>query len=339
VTPSSSPRFDFRDLAPGVEVGTASDRYAGWLGQIYTPGKYEGKISARKRRLGGKTFKEKVLPVESLREYFRHFPVLEIDYTFYRLLLDPSGNPTDTFRVLQSYARHLEPGDRIVVKVPQIVTARRFFRGGAFVPNADYLDPEIFTKQFYEPALSLLGDSLVGLIFEQEYQKAKERQEPEVLAEELGSFFGAIPRDHRYHLELRTEKYLSPSLFQVLEESGVGQVLSHWTWLPSLREQYRRSGGRFFNSGRHRLIRLLTPRHVRYEEAYAAAFPFDKLQEELISPGMIEDTVSIIGETAEREGRVTVIVNNRAAGNAPLLAQMIADRFMTPPDGTGPPPP
>jgi len=320
-------------------VGTASDRYAGWLGQIYTPGKYEGKISARKRRLGGKTFEEKVLPVESLREYFRHFPVLEIDYTFYRLLLDPSGNPTDTFRVLQSYARHLEAGDRFVLKVPQVVTARRFFRGGAFVPNTDYLDQEIFAKQFYEPALSLLGDSLVGLIFEQEYQKAKERQEAEVLAGELGDFFGAIPRDHRYHLELRTEKYLSPSLFQVLEESGVGQVLSHWTWLPSLKEQYKRSGGRFFNSGRHRLIRLLTPRHVRYEEAYAAAFPFDRLREELISPGMIEDTISIIGETVEGEGRVTVIVNNRAAGNAPLLAQMIADRFNLPPDGIGPPPP
>jgi uncharacterized protein YecE (DUF72 family) len=337
VKPESSPGFDFRNLAPGIKLGTASDRYAGWLGQIYTPGKYEGKVSARKRRLGGKTFEEKVLPVASVREYFRHFPVLEIDFTFYRLLLDPSGSPTDTFRVLQSYARHLEPGDRIVLKVPQVVTARRFFRGGSFVPNADYLDPAIFTKQFYEPVLSLLGDSLTGLIFEQEYQKAKERQDPEALAGGLRNFFGAIPRDHRYHLELRTEKYLSTALFQVLEEFGVDQVLSHWTWLPSLKEQYRRSGKRFFNSGRHRLIRLLTPRHQRYEEAYAAAFPFDQLQEGMISPGMIEDTVSIMRNVAEREGRVTVIVNNRAAGNAPLLAQMIADRFRLPPDGTGPP--
>jgi uncharacterized protein YecE (DUF72 family) len=333
VRPESSPGFDFRNLAPGIELGTASDRYAGWLGQIYTPGKYEGKISGRKRRLGGKVFEEKVLPVESVSEYFRHFPVLEIDFTFYRLLLDPSGNPTDNFRVLQSYARHLEPGDRIVLKVPQVVFARRLFRGGAFVPNADYLDPEIFRSHFYEPALSLLGDSLAGLIFEQEYQRAKERQDPEVLAGELRDFFGAIPRDHRYHLELRTEKYLSPALFQVLEEFGVDQVLSHWTWLPSLKEQYRRSGERFFNSGRHRLIRLLTPRHVKYEEAYAAAFPFDMFQEGMISPGMIEDTVSIMRNVVKREGRVTVIVNNRAAGNAPLLAQMIADRLMAPPDG------
>jgi uncharacterized protein YecE (DUF72 family) len=334
VRPESSPEFDFRNLAPGIELGTASDRYAGWLGQIYTPGKYEGKISGRKRRLGGKVFEEKVLPVESVREYFRHFPVLEIDFTFYRLLLDPSGNPTDNFRVLQSYVRHLERGDRVVLKVPQVVFARRLFRGGAFVPNTDYLDPEIFRVHFYEPALSLLGDSLTGLIFEQEYQKAKERQDPEVLAGELRGFFGTIPRDHRYHLELRTEKYLSTALFQVLEEFGVGQVLSHWTWLPSLKEQYRRSGGRFFNSDRHRLIRLLTPRHVRYEEAYAAAYPFDSFQEKMISPGMIEDTVSITRDVLDREGRVTVIVNNRAAGNAPLLARTIVDRFSLPPDGT-----
>ena len=27
--------FKFRDLSPAVRFGTASDRYAGWIGQIY----------------------------------------------------------------------------------------------------------------------------------------------------------------------------------------------------------------------------------------------------------------------------------------------------------------
>jgi uncharacterized protein YecE (DUF72 family) len=33
----------------------------------------------------GKTFIEEVLPVDSVQEYFEHFPVLEIDFTFYRV--------------------------------------------------------------------------------------------------------------------------------------------------------------------------------------------------------------------------------------------------------------
>jgi hypothetical protein len=29
-------QFKFRDLHPKLSIGTASDRYAGWLGHIYT---------------------------------------------------------------------------------------------------------------------------------------------------------------------------------------------------------------------------------------------------------------------------------------------------------------
>jgi hypothetical protein len=32
---------------PNVCMGTASDRYEGWIGQIYTKEKFEGKISRR----------------------------------------------------------------------------------------------------------------------------------------------------------------------------------------------------------------------------------------------------------------------------------------------------
>ncbi len=76
-------RFEFRDLAPHVFLGTASDRYAGWIGQIYTRERYEGRIKSRKKTVGKKSFVENTLPVESVQEYFEHFPVLEIDYTFY----------------------------------------------------------------------------------------------------------------------------------------------------------------------------------------------------------------------------------------------------------------
>jgi hypothetical protein len=59
----------------------------------------------------------------------------------------------------------------------------------------------------------------------------------------LDRFFQAIPNDNRYHLELRTDLYLRGPVLEVLGKHGVGQVLSHWTWLPPLRKQLVKAGG------------------------------------------------------------------------------------------------
>lgn len=40
-------KFHFRGLPQNILIGTASDRYAGWIGQIYTPGRYEKGITRR----------------------------------------------------------------------------------------------------------------------------------------------------------------------------------------------------------------------------------------------------------------------------------------------------
>ena len=44
-------------------------------------------------------------------------------------------------------------------------------------------------------------------------------------------------------------------------------------------------------------------------------------------PEMIEDTVKIVNEAIKKKIQVNLIINNRAGGNAPLVAQKIADRF------------
>ena len=86
----------FRNIHPDIRIGTASDRYAGWIGQIYTPGKYV--TTVRNHRVGKRSFKEEVLPVESVVEYFEHFSLLEIDFTFYRPLLNKKLEPTTKTR-------------------------------------------------------------------------------------------------------------------------------------------------------------------------------------------------------------------------------------------------
>jgi uncharacterized protein YecE (DUF72 family) len=322
-------KFRFRGLHPKILLGTASDRYAGWLGQIYTKERYEGRVSRRTNTVGGKPFVEETLPVESVREYFEHFSVLEIDFTFYSLLLDKEGQPTQNHHVLRRYRQFMKREDRVALKVPQVISAQKIRRAAQYLENQTYLDAEMFTRQFYEPAVDILGPTLAGMIFEQEYQRKKDRVSVSQMAEDLNRFFQAVPKDNRYHIELRTEAYLSFKVFEILEKHGVGQVLSHWTWLPPLRKQLAKAANRFFNSGRQRIVRLMTPIGMRYEEAYAKAHPFDKLVDGMVQEETVRETAGLMQKAIEEGVETSILINNRSGGNAPLIAQMVAERFLS----------
>jgi uncharacterized protein YecE (DUF72 family) len=325
--PVGERRFLFRDLHPQVAVGTASDRYAGWIGQVYTRERWEGRITRRTHEVGGKRFVEQVLPVESVEEYFEHFGALELDSTFYRPLLDEQLHPTATFHLLRAYAAHLREGDRLILKAPLAVVAPRLRRGAGFVANPDYLDADFFTHRFYAPAARLLKEHLAGILFVQEYRRAAERDAPEDEAADLERFFRRVPPDTRYHLELRTEAYLAHPVFDVLQRLGVGQAFSHWTWLPHLAEQFERAGRRFFNAGGEVLVRLMTPHGVRYEDAFARAHPFDRLVEGMLSPRMLTEAAQILRAAVDAGLHATAIVNNRSGGNAPLVAEALVEEF------------
>jgi uncharacterized protein YecE (DUF72 family) len=273
------------------------------------------------------SFREEVLPVDSVREYFQHFEVLEIDYTFYAPLIE-NGVPTPCANTLKQYSIRMGPEDRVFLKAPQMFFAQKLRRGNGYFPNENYLASEAFTRQFFEPATGILGPNLGGIIFEQEYQRQSERIPPAELSAQLDRFFSSIPRDDRYHVELRTEAYYCKPVIDVLRKHGAGQILSHWTWLPGLKTQFSKAGGRFVTAGRQAVIRLMTPIGVRYEDAYARAFPFDRLIDEMIQPGMISQTARLMWEAVRDGVRLNLIINNRAAGNAPSLAQRIVKDFV-----------
>jgi hypothetical protein len=56
-------RFLFRNLHLNLLIGMASDRYAGWMGQIDSEERYKGQITRGTHTVAGKTFVEEVLPV------------------------------------------------------------------------------------------------------------------------------------------------------------------------------------------------------------------------------------------------------------------------------------
>ena len=67
---------------------------------------------------------------------------------------------------------------------------------------------------------------------------------------------------------------------------------------------------------------------MRYDDSYMQAYPFDRLVEGMVQPEMILETVDLMVQAVNQGVLVNVIINNRAGGNAPLLAQMIARKFL-----------
>ena len=66
---------------------------------------------------------------------------------------------------------------------------------------------------------------------------------------------------------------------------------------------------------------------LSYGESYAKAFPFNKMVSGMLDPEMIKDTIKIVNEAIKDKIQVNLIIKNRAGGNAPLIAQKIADRL------------
>jgi hypothetical protein len=48
--------------------------------------------------------------------------------------------------VLENYRRHLKEGDRVILKVPQVITAQKIHRADQYIGNEAYVNPKIFTE-------------------------------------------------------------------------------------------------------------------------------------------------------------------------------------------------
>lgn len=320
--------YDFRSIHPHVRFGTASNRYGGWIGQIYPQERYADHVSTRSRKMGGETFTERRVPIESVRDYFKHFEVLELDFTFYRPLLEENDEPSSNYHVLSNYADHAPAEASFLLKAPQKFFARTLRRNGQFVENPSFLDAEGYLKTFLEPAVNILGDRLDGVIFQQEYQRVGDSPNPNENVDQLDDFFGTIPDAPQPHIELRSEHLLRGPYFDWLAERGVGHVFSHWTWLPPIRKQWSMSGERLTAANGQVVTRLLTPRDMKYAEAYARAHPFEEpvpeLSETQQAHDMVLDVTALTFRVEAQNAVLLVIANNRAWGNAPDLNRAIA---------------
>lgn len=294
---------DFRALAgrvpAGVRFGASSWNYPGWRGLVYHRD-YEGKgASAR-----------------MLEEYaaFPLFRTVGIDSSFY-------APPTEA--TLAAYATHLPPGFPCVSKVWNQLTVQTFskahdkVRGGQV--NPDFLNPDLFVEAVYDPYRRHFADHTGPFVFEFQAIARAGGMTPERFAARLDEFFGALPRDGMYGVEIRNEEFLTPMYFAVLREHGVAHVFNSWTRMPSIGEQLDLPGA---VSGPFIVARALLRPGRTYDEAVDAFAPYDRIRDPF--PPLRHDLVRLIDTAVRTRIPAYLLVNNRAEGSSPLTIAEVA---------------
>lgn len=329
-------RYDLRRISPHVRFGSASDRYAGWIDQVYPRDVWAGEVKTRRKSVGGQSYEERMLPVASAEDYFLHFGVLEIDFTYYRPLIEETGKPSSNFFTLEHYADASPANARFLLKAPQQTVARKLRRKvdgrWAYVDNPDFLDPELFTRRFLEPAQKQLGVKLAGVILEQPYERAAESPSPDAFVAEWDRFISDVPNDAAYHLEVRSSHLLSPAYLEWLANRDLGFCFSHWQWLPPIIDQWQLVGEQFTSGNGEAVLRLVQPIDVDYAASWRMAYPFEGpapgLSDTPQARRMVDEATALMYQAVEAGVTLHVVGNNRAWGNTPDLNRTLAHRFL-----------
>ena len=328
-------RFDLRRIHPVLHFGSASDRYAAWIDQVYPRDVWADQVTTRRKAVAGRSYEERLLPVASVEDYFLHFGVLEVDSTYYRPLLEASGKPSPGLFALEHYADAAPANARFLLKAPQQFVARRLRRKvdgrWAYVDNPDFFDAQAFAARFLIPAQQKLGVKLAGVILEQPYERAADSPSSEVFVDEWARFMDEVP-DAPYHVEVRSSHQLTARYFEWLSNAEVGFCFSHWQWLPPLVDQWRMVGERFASAGGRAVLRLVQPRDMDYAESWRLAYPFEDaapgLSDTPAARRMIDEATALMYQAVEAGVVLDVIGNNRAWGNTPDLDRTLAHRFL-----------
>ncbi len=208
----------------GVWIGTSSWKYEGWLGQIYTPERYQTR---------GK-FSEKRFQAECLAEYAEVFPIVCGDFSFYQF---PS--PHYWSHLFASAPEAL----RWTLKAPEQLTVKSFpkharYGARAGQPNPSFLDAELFARLFLDP-LTPYRERISAIVLEFGTFNKTAFANVGDFAAALAPFLAALPPSFRYAVEIRNPDYLRHQYFQCLHDHGAAHVLNAWTRMPEIGSQMR----------------------------------------------------------------------------------------------------
>jgi len=295
-----------RELAArNVFFGTSSWKYEGWLDSIYSKERYveRGKFSQKK------------FEAECLREYAETFPVVGGDFSFYQF---PS--PSYWKRLFDETPDSLRFG----LKIPEEITVPRWpsharYGTRAGTINQGFLNNRMF-HELFTWSLERYCDRVAVLILEFGTFAKSTFAKPADFFERLEPFLAGSSRHFRYSVEIRNPEYLGPDYFSLLSAHNTAHVLSAWTRMPGLLEQFEMPGAL---SAGFTVVRALLKNGRSYEQAVKAFEPYNRVQE----PN--HDAREAIRRIAERAWKTRqpayVFVNNRLEGNAPGTIEAVTD--------------
>jgi uncharacterized protein YecE (DUF72 family) len=296
--PATIERLSSR-IPESVRFGTSTWNYPGWQGLVYH-----------------QDYGPKGAAARMLREYsaFPLFRTVGIDSSYY-------GPPTEA--VLKSYAEHLPPGFPCVSKVWGQLTIHTFTQAQdqerAGKANPDFLNPDLFIEEIYEPYRRHFADNTGPFVFEFQTIAKYSGMDPQRFADQLDEFFSAIPREGEYAVEIRNEEYLTPMYFAVLREHGVAHVFNSWTRMPPIGHQLDLPSA---ITGRFIVARALLRPGRTYDEAVDAFSPYDRIREPNMK--LRRDLVRLVETAVRTKLPAYLLVNNRAEGSAPLTIAAVA---------------
>jgi len=309
-----------RRLPHAIHLGTSSWSFPGWQRVVY-----------------GGAYSEAQLARDGLAAYSQH-PLLRsvgIDRGFYQPLPQ---------RQYEAYARQVPEHFRFLVKAPAAITDAllRGERGQPASENPTFLDVQLATEQFVEPALRGLGPRAGPLVFQlSPLPRRLTADNGHALIDLLGMFLRKLPREVDglvpvYAVELRNAEVLTPRLVRMLHDAGTRLCLGIHAAMPAAARQAAALRAMDAPAGEGDDWRLKGPLVVRwnlhaglrYDEAKNRYAPFDRLLDaDLVTRG----TLAHLAHVAIRSQQPAfIIVNNKAEGSAPLscleLARAIVER-------------
>ena len=294
--------FDAKAMKPklnelanaGVFIGTSSWKYEGWMGQLYSPERYEyrGKVAKSRFEAG------------CLEEYAETFSTVCVDAGYYRF-------PSEKY--IAGLAGQVPADFKFGFKVTDEITIRKFpnhprhgDRAGKL--NENFLRAPLFIEAFLGP-LSPCREKIGVIMFEFSRFYSGDFEKGRDFVAALDDFLGKLPSGWQYGVEIRNQEFLKPAYFETLRRHGVAHVFNSWTAMPEVQNQMALEGSftaDFFAS------RLLLKPGRKYEEAVNSFSPYREIKE-VHTPARAA-IKALVDRNPKRPSYI--FVNNRLEGNA-----------------------
>jgi uncharacterized protein YecE (DUF72 family) len=285
--------------AKGVFIGTSSWKYQGWLGQLYTPSRYDyrGKVATTRFEKG------------CLTEYAEVFKTVCVDAAYYTF---PSH------KYLEGLTGQVPADFRFGFKVTDQITIKKFpnlprFGERAGKPNEHFLNARLFEDAFLKPCEPFRRQ--IGLLmFEFSRFHSTDYEHGREFVADMDKFLGQLPKGWPYGVETRNQKWLQPDYFACLAKHGVTHVYNSWDAMPPVSEQMLLPGSR--TNPNLTAARFLLKPGRKYEEAVKTFQPYGKVKEPYPDARAAGKALIVQGERYEPRRNTYVYVNNRLEGNA-----------------------